>query len=85
MSPDGECRFSPLAEAQLDALWDYGYRRFGEVQADEYLDGLFSAITAVAATDNPSASAVRRRSHFSDSLRFISCRIKSRKYSLGVS
>lgn len=50
MSHAGEYRFSPLAEAQLDALWDYGYRRFGEVQADEYLDGLFSAIAAIAAT-----------------------------------
>jgi toxin ParE1/3/4 len=50
MSHDGEYRFSPLAEAQLDSLWDYGYRRFGEQQADEYLDGLFSAIADVAAT-----------------------------------
>ena len=45
-----EYRFSPLAASQLDALWDYGYRRFGEQQADGYLDGLFLAITEVAAT-----------------------------------
>ena len=50
MSHKGKYRFSPLAEAQLDALWDYGYRRFGEQQADNYLDGLFSAIADVAAT-----------------------------------
>ena len=50
MSHEGSYRFSPLAEVQLDALWDYGYRRFGELQADNYLDGLFSAIADVAAT-----------------------------------
>ena len=44
----GECRFSPLAEAQLDILWDYGYQRFGLPQADKYLDGLFTAINEVA-------------------------------------
>jgi len=50
MSQEGNYRFSPLAEVQLVALWDYGYRRFGEQQADNYLDGLFSAIADVAAT-----------------------------------
>ena len=50
ISHNGKYRFSPLAEAQLDALWDYGYRRFGEQQADSYLDNLFSAISEVAAT-----------------------------------
>ncbi len=50
MSHKGNYRFSPLAEVQLDALWDYGYRRFGEQQADNYLDGLFSAIADVATT-----------------------------------
>ena len=45
---DGKFRFSSLAEAQLDALWDYGYSRFGEQHADSYLDGLFEAITEVA-------------------------------------
>lgn len=50
MSHKGNYRFSPLAEVQLDALWGYGYRRFGEQQADNYLDGLFSAIADVAAT-----------------------------------
>lgn len=44
----GEYHFSPLAEVQLDALWDYGFRRFGERQADRYLDGLFSAVEEVA-------------------------------------
>ena len=44
----GEWRFSPLAEAQLDALWDYGYHRFGELQADSYLEGLFTAVAEVA-------------------------------------
>ena len=41
-------RFSPLAAAQLDILWDYGYHQFGEQQADRYLDGLFSAIEDIA-------------------------------------
>lgn len=41
-------RFSPLAIAQLDILWDYGYHQFGEQQADRYLDGLFSAIENIA-------------------------------------
>ena len=45
-----EYRFSPLAKMQLDALWDYGYHHFGEQQADDYLDGLFSAIAEVAST-----------------------------------
>lgn len=44
----GEYGFSPLAEIQLDTLWDYGYHRFGERQADSYLDGLFSAVEEVA-------------------------------------
>lgn len=44
----GEYRFSPLAEAQLDLLWDYGYHHFGEWQADNYLDGLFAAVDEVA-------------------------------------
>ncbi|GEM_PF-72054 len=45
----GEYRFSPLAEIQLDASWDYSFRRFGKQQADRYLDGLFSAVEEVAA------------------------------------
>ena len=44
----GKYRFSPLAEIQLDMLWDYGYQRFGERLADSYLDGLFSAVEEVA-------------------------------------
>jgi toxin ParE1/3/4 len=50
ISHNGKYRFSPLAEAQLEDLWDYGYRRFGEHQADSYLDDLFAAISEVAAT-----------------------------------
>lgn len=45
---NAEFRFSPLAEIQLDSLWNYGYRRFGEQQADDYVDGLFSAVEEVA-------------------------------------
>lgn len=47
----GEYRFSPLAEIQLDTLWDYGFHRFGERQADRCLDGLFSAIEDVATSE----------------------------------
>ena len=36
--------YSPLALAQLDNLWDYGFHRFGLKQADDYLDGLFDAV-----------------------------------------
>ena len=50
MKYNGEYRFSPLAEAQLNAIWDYGYHRFGEEQADSYLDALFSAIAELAMT-----------------------------------
>lgn len=45
-----EYRFSPLAKMQLDALWDNGYHHFGEQQADDYLDGLFSANADAAST-----------------------------------
>ncbi len=44
-----EVRFSPLAELQIDAIWDYGYRNFGLKQADKYLDGIFDAINQVVA------------------------------------
>ncbi len=45
---NGKYRFSPIAVAQLDTLWDYGYRRFGIQQADDYLDGLFATLDEIA-------------------------------------
>lgn len=40
-------RFSPIALAQLDMIWDYGFERFGLDQADAYLDGLFDALNVL--------------------------------------
>ncbi|GLQ29923.1 type II toxin-antitoxin system RelE/ParE family toxin [Litoribrevibacter albus] len=42
-------RFSPLALAQLDMIWDYGYKRLGIEQADVYIDGLFDALEELQA------------------------------------
>ncbi len=56
----GEYCFSPLAETQLDLLWDYGYHRFGEQQADNYLDGLFAAIDEIAISGKYSGLAPKR-------------------------
>lgn len=43
-------RYSPLALAQLDAIWDYGFGRFGAEQADSYLDSLIEALDEVSNT-----------------------------------
>ena len=56
----GECRFSPLAAAQLDLLWDYGYHRFGERQAENYLDGLLAAVDEVAISGQYSSLVPKR-------------------------
>lgn len=40
--------YSPLALAQLDNIWDYGFHRFGINQADKYIDGLFDAIGEIS-------------------------------------
>lgn len=45
----GVIRFSPLALAQLDMIWDYAYKRFGPEQADVYIDGLFDALEELQA------------------------------------
>ncbi len=45
-----EAKYSPLALAQLDSIWDYGFQRFGENQADKYIDGLFDAIDEISNT-----------------------------------
>ena len=45
-----EAKYSPLAMAQLDSIWDYGFQRFGESQADRYVDGLFDAIDEISNT-----------------------------------
>jgi plasmid stabilization system protein ParE len=37
-------KFSPLALAQLDMIWDYGFERFGVERADVYIDCLFDAL-----------------------------------------
>ena len=41
-----EAKYSPLALAQLDN----GFQRFGENQADKYIDGLFDAIDEISNT-----------------------------------
>jgi toxin ParE1/3/4 len=45
-----DTKYSPLALAQLDRIWDYGFQRFGENQADKYIDGLFDAIDEISCT-----------------------------------
>jgi len=37
-------KFSPLALAQLDLIWDYDFERFGLEKADAYVDGIFDAL-----------------------------------------
>ncbi|MEZ5534707.1 MAG: type II toxin-antitoxin system RelE/ParE family toxin [Thiolinea sp.] len=43
-------QFSPLAEAQLDEIWDYSFSRFGEHQADRYLEGFFQLLGELIAS-----------------------------------
>ena len=40
-------KYSPLALAQLDMIWDYGFERFGLKQADIYIDGLLDALDEI--------------------------------------
>ena len=45
-----DVQYSPLALAQLDSIWDYGFQRFGVNQADKYIDGLFDAVDEISNT-----------------------------------
>jgi toxin ParE1/3/4 len=42
---------SPRAEADLDEIWDFTVKRWGETQAEDYIRLLVGAIEAVA--ENP--------------------------------
>lgn len=35
-----EIELTPRAEKDLEAIWDYSFRQFGIVQADEYIGRL---------------------------------------------
>jgi len=43
-----EIELTPKAEEDLEAIWDYGFRQFGVVQADEYI-GRIAAVFDVLA------------------------------------
>ena len=43
-----DVKYSPLALAQLDNIWDYGFQRFGIDQADKYINGLFDAVDEIS-------------------------------------
>lgn len=44
-----EIELTPKAEDDLQAIWDYSFRRFGVVKADEYI-GRIAAVFEVLAT-----------------------------------
>ena len=46
-----EIALTPKAEDDLVAIWDYSFRQFGVVQADEYIDRI-AAVFDVLATHN---------------------------------
>ncbi|HGL4550115.1 type II toxin-antitoxin system RelE/ParE family toxin [Klebsiella aerogenes] len=44
-----EIELTPKAEEDLVAIWDYSYRQFGVVKADEYIErlsGVFNVLSA---------------------------------------
>ncbi|MEJ5069929.1 type II toxin-antitoxin system RelE/ParE family toxin [Leclercia sp.] len=44
-----EIELTPKAEEDLEAIWDYSFRQFGVIQADEYI-GRIAAVFDVLAT-----------------------------------
>lgn len=40
--------FSPMAEADIDSIWDYSAARWGPDQADSYTDAIRDACQALA-------------------------------------
>ncbi|ELE9734933.1 type II toxin-antitoxin system RelE/ParE family toxin [Enterobacter kobei] len=44
-----EIELTPKAEEDLEAIWDYSFRHFGVIQADEYI-GRIAAVFEVLAT-----------------------------------
>ncbi|MBE6442203.1 MAG: type II toxin-antitoxin system RelE/ParE family toxin [Desulfovibrio desulfuricans] len=45
------CRLTPLAEADLEEIWLYTFRRWSPEQADAYVRGIMAAIAGLARGD----------------------------------
>lgn len=43
--------FSPMAEADIDSIWDYSAARWGPDQADSYTDAIRDACQALAGAE----------------------------------
>lgn len=43
-----EIELTPKAEEDLEAIWNYSFRQFGVVQADEYIDRIAAVFDALA-------------------------------------
>ncbi len=43
-----EIELTPKAEEDLVAIWDYSFRQFGVVQADEYIDRIAAVFDVLA-------------------------------------
>ena len=41
-------RFHPNADKKLDDIWIHGYHKWGEIQADKYIDGLYDLLERIA-------------------------------------
>jgi len=50
-------RLTPLAEEDLISIWLYSFERWGETQADQYLDRLNDAFMLIS--DHPQIASVR--------------------------
>lgn len=44
-------RFTPAAEADLEAIWDYSAEHWGIAQADRYTDDIRDACVALASSE----------------------------------
>ena len=57
-------RLSPLAEADIDEIWDYSEERWGRLQADRYVRDLDATYAGIAEGRVPSLSAEDIRSGY---------------------
>jgi toxin ParE1/3/4 len=50
-------RLSPLAQADLDDIWNYSFRQWGEAQAEDYLYAVRDRLEGPATARIPARSA----------------------------
>jgi len=50
-------RLSPLAQADLDDIWNYSFRQWGEAQAEDYLYAVRDRLEGLATARIPARSA----------------------------